>query len=90
MKKFIEAEELIFGTKVYQKIYSDSKDAKLILNKANTIMRNFEDSLSFFKEDSDVSRINKNAGKKFVQVSKDTFEIIRNSKYYSEDNARII
>lgn len=47
-------------------------------------MREFEDSLSFFKEDSDVSRINHNAGEKFVKVSKDTFEIIRKSKYYSE------
>jgi len=84
MKTFIETEELIFGTKVYQKIYSDSNDAKLILNKANTIMRNFEDSLSFFKEGSDVSRINQNAGKKFVKVSKDTFEIIRESKQFSE------
>lgn len=84
IKTFIETEQLILGTKVYQRIYCDSKDAKLILNQANTIMKNFEDSLSFFKEDSDVSRINKNAGKKFVKVLNDTFEIIRKSKYYSE------
>ena len=47
-------------------------------------MRNLEDTLSFYKDNSNIDKINKNAGKNFVQVSQITFDIVEKSKYYSK------
>lgn len=84
MNNFIDNTEFIFNTNVYQKICTNGVDGSLILDKAIKIMKEFENKLSFYKENSDVDKINKNAGKEFVQVSKDTFEIIKKSKFYSQ------
>ena len=43
-----------------------------------------EDTMSAFKPDSDVSRINANAGKDFVPVSADTMLLLKRSQYFSE------
>ena len=44
----------------------------------------FEYKLNFYKEDSEVSKINKSAGKEFSKVSNDTFNIVKLSKFYSD------
>lgn len=80
----MERNDFIFNTRVYQKVTGDNIDENLILEQATEIMREFEEKLSFFKEESEVSKINKNAGKCFTKVSNDTFEIIKKSIYYSK------
>ena len=83
MKIFQEREDFIFNTKVYQRIYTNNCDANKILEKATRKMKDYEYKFNFFKEDSEVSKINNNAGEKFVKVSQETFEIIKQAKYYS-------
>lgn len=89
MNVFLEKEDFIFNTKVYQKIGYDNIQGELdrintIAKEATLIMKNFEEKLSFFKEDSEVSRINKNASKGFTKVSYDTFKILKESNKYSK------
>lgn len=87
MNEFIEVEAFIFGTKVYQKICTDNfnkEQVHTIFNKANEIMLDFENRLSFYKNDSEIGKINEKSGKSYVKVSEDTFEIIEKAKYYSE------
>ncbi|WP_195955754.1 FAD:protein FMN transferase [Clostridium saudiense] len=89
MKYFVEKEDFIFNTRVYQKICYDNNDIKTkeieeIAEKATKLMRQFEEKLSFFYESSEVSSINENASNGFIKISKDTFEILKKSIYYSK------
>lgn len=89
MKSFFEKEDFIFNTRVYQKIVYNNKEDILfkiedIAEKATLIMRDYEERLSFFKENSEISKVNRNAAKGFTKVSLDTFEILKNSTYYSK------
>lgn len=89
MKYFVEKEDFIFNTRVYQKIYYDNNDIKTkeieeIAEKATKLMRQFEEKLSFFYESSEVSSINENASNGFIKISNDTFEILKKSIYYSK------
>ncbi|WP_195953703.1 FAD:protein FMN transferase [Clostridium saudiense] len=89
MKYFVEKEDFIFNTRVYQKICYDNNDIKMkeieeIAEKATKLMRQFEEKLSFFYESSEVSSINENASNGFIKISNDTFEILKKSIYYSK------
>ena len=89
MKYFVEKEDFIFNTRVYQKICYDNNDNKTkeieeIAEKATKLMRQFEEKLSFFYESSEVSSINENASNGFIKISNDTFEILKKSIYYSK------
>lgn len=89
MKYFVEKEDFIFNTRVYQKICYDNNDIKTkeieeIAEKATKLMRQFEEKLSFFYESSEVSCINENASNGFIKISNDTFEILKKSIYYSK------
>ena len=88
MKYFVEKEDFIFNTRVYQKICYDNNDIKTkeieeIAEKATKLMRQFEEKLSFFYESSEVSSINENASNGFIKISNDTFEILKKSIYYN-------
>lgn len=84
MDNFITSENFIFNTTVFQKISTENVDGELILKKSIEIMKKLEYTLSFYNSNSDVNKINKNAGKNFVNVSKSTFEIVKKAKYYSQ------
>lgn len=91
MKGFLEKEDFIFNTRVYQKIGYDNNEKEDILfkikeiaGKATLIMHEFEEKLSFFKKNSEISKINRNSAKGFTKVSFDTFEILKKSAYYSK------
>lgn len=91
MISFLEKEDFIFNTRVYQKIGYDNKYGDFIVDKiekvakkATCMMNDFEEALSFFKENSEISKINKNAAKCFTKVSLDTFNILKSSIYYSK------
>ena len=84
MDNFITSEEFIFNTRVFQKISTENVNGELILKKSTDIMKKLEHILSFYNDNSDITKINENAGKDFVNVSDSTFEIIKKSKYYSQ------
>lgn len=84
MDNFITSEEFIFNTRVFQKISTENVNGELILKKSTEIMKKLEHILSFYNDNSDITKINKNAGKDFVNVSDSTFEIVKKSKYYSQ------
>lgn len=84
MDNFITSEEFIFNTKVFQKISTENVNGELILKKSTEIMKKLEHILSFYNDNSDITKINKNAGKDFVNISNSTFEIVKKSKYYSQ------
>lgn len=84
--KYIERWDTIFGTKIYQKVsYNiDEMHAKKVLEKAVVLMYEFERKLSFYNEESDVSKINKNAGISFAGVSIDTYNIVKKAVHFGE------
>lgn len=91
MKGYVEKEDFIFNTRVQQKIVYNNEINGLekekiydISKKATEIMKEFDQMLSFFIEDSEVSKINKNASKGFTKISKETFEILKGAEYYSK------
>lgn len=64
-------------------VYGNSK-AKEALDKAIDRVREIEGRMSATKEDSDVAKINKNAGKQPVKVHDDTFYVIKKALEYAE------
>lgn len=87
MKKYIQKLFSSLGTLNNITLYFNEEDSE----KANTVMQTIEDycnelddKLSIFKEKSEINRINNNAGIKFVQVSQDTFEIIKMAKEFGK------
>lgn len=85
MSNYIESTDYIFNTRVYQKIdINNNENLESIANESVKLMRFFEKTLSFYDSESDVSRINNNAGKSFVNVSQYTFDIIKASIEYSK------
>ena len=63
--------------------YSGDGDEKAV-NEAVNRGKNLHDMLSAFDENSDIGKINKNAGIKNVKVSDETLHLIENSIKYSE------
>ena len=88
MNSILDKEDFIFNTRVHQKIYYNKEvginEVQKIVEQATILMQEFEEKLSFFNEESEVSIINKNASKGFKKVSEDTFEILKKAVYYSK------
>lgn len=89
MKEILDKEDFIFNTRVKQKVFYNNNEVKLaevqeILKNATELMREFEEKLSFYKDSSEVSSINKKASKGFTKVSRETFEILRKAIDYSK------
>ena len=62
---------------------NESEKVKNILDKVEQYVNEIDDKFSIFKDTSEISNINKNAGIEPVNVSDDTFEILKLSKKYS-------
>ena len=62
---------------------NESEKVKNILDKVEQYVNEIDDKFSVFKDTSEISNINKNAGIKPVNISDDAFEILRLSKVYS-------
>jgi len=77
---FVEKTDFLLGTVVQIKI-EKIKNSDKILNSAFELIKNLEDKFSIFKEESEVSKLNKY---KKLKVSADLFEIIKNAIYISE------
>jgi FAD:protein FMN transferase len=77
----IETSNVIMSTIVSQKIYGDNGNTAAA--EATEKMRSLERMLSFFQPESEVSRINKSAGRDKVKVSPETYFILSKSIEYS-------
>lgn len=75
-------ELFIMSTYVTQQVYG--KQAEGAIEAVNTLLEKYDAMLSLYREDSEVSRINQNAGIAPVAVSKETFSLIQKAKQYSE------
>src|SRR3972149_11149944 len=83
-KRFSET-RLLMGTVVEVIVVGDNeKVARKSINDAFSAMERIDRLMSNFKEDSDISRINRGAGVEDVAVDKDVIEVIKKSIYYSE------
>jgi len=72
----------MLGTVVTIKLY-DHKDSK-ILDMVFDRIEEIENRMSVNIEDSDISKINKNAGKEAVVVHDDVYDVLKKAKYYAE------
>lgn len=72
----------LLGTVVQIKL-PEPQPVKLF-DEAFKLIGNIEDKMSINIEDSEVIRINENAGKSYIKVSPETYYVIERGKHYSE------
>lgn len=75
----------IFDTVVNIKLFEDPK-AEEHLNHIDTMLKTLDEELSRTLETSQLYDVNKEAGKKAIQVSEDTFDVVKRSLYYSVES----
>lgn len=78
--KYYERQDLLIGTFITQRIYGENAENAAI--KALKELEYIEEKMSFFRKDSDVSKINSNSGENSVRVNKDTIHVILQAKKY--------
>lgn len=81
-KEFIDKQFLALGTINYIKIYQPADEK--VLQKAIDRVYEIEERMSAFRPDSDISTINKNAGKGKVRVHQDTFQVLKAAAHYAK------
>src|SRR5690625_4133730 len=74
--------EFMLGTVVTIKIYDEDK--KNVLQSAFDRIQILDEQISAEKIDSQINKINQNAGKKPVKVSKDVYQLIKSGKSHSQ------
>lgn len=72
----------VLGTIIQLKVYG--RKAEKAIQEAITRLYEIDDKMSAFKEYSEVSKINKNAGKLHSRVSNDTYFVIKKAVQYSK------
>ncbi|MTI66222.1 MAG: FAD:protein FMN transferase [Firmicutes bacterium] len=72
----------LLGTVITLKIYDNPKDE--IFTKSFDRIKDIENKMSINIDNSEVIKINENAGKNYTKVSNDTFNVINKGKYYSK------
>ncbi len=84
-EKVYRKSKILMDTLITISAVSDSGDkADLAIEKAFSEIEKLDKLLNFFSDKSELSEINKNAGKKAVKVSPETFEVIERALYASE------
>lgn len=78
----ISKTEFVLGTVVTIKLYDN--DTEEVFTKVFDKLREIENKMTINSEDSEVIRINADAGKDSIKVSDDTFYVIEKGKYFSE------
>ena len=59
-------------------------DSEKILKECGDILLNIDNTMSKTRNNSDVSKINENAGEEYVKISNDTFEVIKKAISFSD------
>ncbi len=72
----------LLGTVIQIKLIEPQPEE--LFNGAFSLIQDIENKMSINIEDSEVIRINENAGKSYVQVSPETYYVIERGKHYSE------
>lgn len=82
-KQQVSAEKSFFvlGTIIYLKAFG--RKAEKAIEEAMERLTDIDNKMSAFKDYSEISRINKNAGKSPQSISEDTFYVIKEAIYYS-------
>ena len=75
--------DFLLNTIVEITLYENEKNSEIMLDDMFNEIRNCENRYSRYIPDSDITRINENTGVP-VSVSKDTFDLIEKSIYFSE------
>lgn len=78
----IMKEFYVLGTVIQLKVYG--RKAEKAIQEAITRLYEIDDKMSAFKEYSEVSQVNKNAGKLHSRVSSDTYLVIKKAVQYSK------
>jgi thiamine biosynthesis lipoprotein len=81
-EELFEHQDDFMGTVVTQKIFG--KRAFEAYNRVVEELERLESLLSFFKEESDVSRLNKMAGKREVKINAEVIHILGEARKYSQ------
>lgn len=81
-EKVAKKEEYILDTLISVKVYGNNCDS--VAQHCVNEIKNIDDKMSPTKEKSEVVNINRNAGKRFVKVSDDTFKVIKCAYNYSK------
>jgi len=74
--------EFALGTVVTIKIYDDTTEE--VFNEVFQKIREIENKMTINGEESEIIDINTKAGKEFVKVSDETFDVINRGKYFSQ------
>jgi thiamine biosynthesis lipoprotein len=73
-----------YGLGTIIQITAYGEEAEAALDEAIDKIGEIDDLMSYFKENSDISRINSTAGVHYQNVSKETYEVIKKAVYYSK------
>ena len=86
----VTGSKFLMSTLVTQQIYdSDQALAQDVLDEAYVIMEGYENALSLYVEDSYISLINQQAGRDYVQVPGDVFDLLSLSYNYGRLSAGV-
>ncbi|MDF2566963.1 MAG: ApbE family lipoprotein [Oscillospiraceae bacterium] len=83
----VNKQDTLMDTLLTQLVYSE--DGKVITEKVTKLLATLEDHTSLYKSQSDISKINSNAGLsevKPIKVNSDTFYLIKKAKEYSKQS----
>ena len=83
-KNEAESTSYIMSTMVTQRWYGDN--ATDVCSEIEEALQDFEKRTSLYIEDSEISAINDAAGKEYVKVSDETFDILKRSKQLCEES----
>jgi FAD:protein FMN transferase len=82
MLNYMENTTFALGTVINLKVYGENAQAAILY--AVKQINRLDDVLSVFKENSEISQINKYAGKAFIKVSPCTYELLSSAVHYSK------
>lgn len=82
MSEFYEMESFCMGTIISQRVCG--KNAEIAAEKVEEEMKRLESLMSFFLESSEITRLNKAAGKHEVELGCEVLYVLNRAKYYSE------
>ncbi|GIM28446.1 FAD:protein FMN transferase [Clostridium polyendosporum] len=82
MSKFYDMESFCMGTVISQRVYGEK--AEIAAVKVEEEMKRLESLMSFFLESSEISKLNKAAGKHEVELGCEALYVLNRAKYYSK------
>ncbi|MCP4648963.1 MAG: FAD:protein FMN transferase [PVC group bacterium] len=82
-RPFLSRQMILMGSSAKITIVSDSSQAQEAMDEAFAILKEYDQMMSYYAENSELTMINQHAAKIPVEMSKDMFEIINRALEYS-------